>query len=288
MKRVRAIDLFCGAGGSSWGAQQAGVEIVAGFDMWETAESVYRDNFPKAAFYGGRIEDHNPLVIARELGKIDLIMASPECTNHSVAKGNKPRCEKSRETALLVTRFAEAFKPRWIIIENVVSMRNWDRYTELIEGIVSLGYNTSVEVLNSADFGVPQSRRRMFVVFDRERKPETMVIPRRRVRTAGDIINQNGTYSYSPLRTKRRASATRERAKRAISSLGPNNPFLIVYYGTDQIGGWQNLDVPSSQLRYLTSLRWSGRSATFRLCGDDDLQGGFSEMALQWRIKHRH
>ena len=138
MKRVRAIDLFCGAGGSSWGAQKAGVEIVAGFDMWETAESVYRDNFRKASFYKGRIEDHNPHTIGKELGKIDLIMASPECTNHSVAKGNKPRCEKSKETALQVVRFAVALKPRWIIIENVVSMKNWDRYSELIDDIETL------------------------------------------------------------------------------------------------------------------------------------------------------
>jgi DNA (cytosine-5)-methyltransferase 1 len=198
MRQVRAIDLFCGAGGSSWGAQCAGIEIVAGFDMWPVAESVYMTNFPKAKFYGGELEDHDPDSLVSELGKIDLIMASPECTNHSVAKGNKPRCEKSRETALQVIRFARAFKPRWVIIENVVSMRNWERYAELIDDIESLGYKTHVQVLNSADFGVPQSRRRMFIIFDRERKPQVIRAPRRKVRTARNIIDQNGTYNYSP------------------------------------------------------------------------------------------
>ena len=251
MRQVRAIDLFCGAGGSSWGAQCAGVEIVAGFDMWPVAESVYMTNFPKAKFYGGELEDHDPDSLVSELGKIDLIMASPECTNHSVAKGNKPRCEKSRETALQVIRFVRAFKPRWVIIENVVSMRNWVRYAELIDDIESLGYKTHVQVLNSADFRVPQSRRRMFIIFDRERKPEAVRAPRRKVRTARGIIDQNGTYNYSPLRTKRRATATIERAEKAIASLGPNSPFLIVYYGTDHAGGWQSLDVP---LRTITTL----------------------------------
>ena len=251
MRQVRAIDLFCGAGGSSWGAKSAGVEIVAGFDMWPVAETVYRSNFPKAEFFGGALEDHDPDSLVSELGKIDLIMASPECTNHSVAKGNKPRCEKSRETALQVIRFARAFKPRWVIIENVVSMRNWERYAELIDDIESLGYKTHVQVLNSADFGVPQSRRRMFIIFDRERKPQVIRAPRRKVRTARNIIDQNGTYNYSPLRTKRRATATIERAERAISNVGSNSPFLIVYYGTDHAGGWQSLDVP---LRTITTL----------------------------------
>ena len=106
MKRIRAMDLFCGAGGSSWGAHSAGVEVVAGFDMWPVAESVYRANFPNAKFYGGPLSDHDPESLVSEVGKIDLIMASPECTNHSIAKGNKPRCEESRETALQVVRFA--------------------------------------------------------------------------------------------------------------------------------------------------------------------------------------
>jgi len=250
-EKPKAIDLFCGAGGSSWGAQSAGVEIVAGFDMWPVAEAVYKDNFPKAKFYGGPLEDHDPASIASELGKIDLIMASPECTNHSVAKGNKPRCEKSRKTALQVVRFASAFKPRWIVVENVVSMKNWSRYDQFIRSIERLGYKTHVQSLNSADFGVPQARRRLFILFDLEEAPSAVKLPRRKRRTAQEIIDGNGAYQYSPLRTERRASATLERADRAIAKLGARSPFLLVYYGSDAAGGWQRLDVP---LRTITTL----------------------------------
>ena len=243
MDEIRAIDLFCGAGGSSWGAKSAGAQIVAGFDMWETAKAVYQDNFPKAEFYCGELEKVEPKKLVKRLGKIDMILASPECTNHSVARGNRPRCEKSRETAMQVVKFAEAFKPRWLVIENVVSMKRWRRYTELIDDIARLGYRTSVEVLNSKDFGVPQARRRMFVLCDREREPGSVRKPRRRGKTVRDIIDGNGTYNYSPLRTKRRAGATLEHAERAIAKLGENTPFLIVYYGTDHAGGWQSIDV---------------------------------------------
>jgi DNA (cytosine-5)-methyltransferase 1 len=251
MKRLRAIDLFCGAGGSSWGAQCAGVEIVAGFDMWQTAGAVYRDNFPNANFYEKRLEDIQPELLVSELGKIDIILASPECTNHSVAKGNKPRCEESRKTALQVLRFAEVFKPRWIVVENVASMRNWSRYEEFVRSIEKLGYHTRTELLNAADFGVAQSRRRLFILCDREKRPESVGLPRRKRRTAQDIIDGNGTYNYSPLRTKRRAKATLKRAKRAIKQVGKKSRFLIVYYGSDAAGGWQRLNVP---LRTITTL----------------------------------
>ena len=251
MRKIRSIDLFCGAGGSSWGAKSAGVELVAGFDMWEIVKDVYLDNFPEAKFYCDRLENSTPGKIKDELGRIDLILASPECTNHSVAKGNKPRCEKSRETALQVLKFARVFKPRWMVLENVVNMKHWDRYDDLIGDIKKLGYHTSMQVLNSVDFGVPQNRRRMFVLCDRKKKPQEINVPERKIRTVRDIINSNGAYRYSPLKTKQRARATLDRAERAINELGNKTPFLIVYYGTDYAGGWQSLDVP---LRTITTL----------------------------------
>jgi DNA (cytosine-5)-methyltransferase 1 len=248
---VRAIDLFCGAGGSSWGAQAAGVEIVAAFDMWPVAESVYRDNFPDVRFYGGRIEEHDINQIVQEVGEIDLIIASPECTNHSVAKGNKPRCEKSKDTALLVVRFAETFRPRWVVVENVVSMQKWSKYAGLIKQMGELGYHCLPQKLNAADFGVPQARRRLFLLFDLKKKPDDIKPPQRKQRTAAQIVNLNGKYPCTTLRTERRAEPTLARADRAIAHVGQKSPFLIVYYGSDHAGGWQSLHAP---LRTVTTL----------------------------------
>jgi DNA (cytosine-5)-methyltransferase 1 len=137
------------------------------------------------------------------------------------------------------------------VVENVASMRNWSRYEEFVRSIEKLGYHTRTEVLNAADFGVAQSRRRLFILCDRKKKPESVRLPRRKRRTAQDIIDGNGTYEYSPLRTKGRAKATLERAKRAIKEVGRKSQFLIVYYGSDAAGGWQRLDVP---LRTITTL----------------------------------
>jgi len=248
---IRALDLFSGVGGSSWGAREAGVTIVAAFDLWMLAGESHRANFPEAEFVNARLEDLNIAAFKRKLGKIDLILASPECTNHSPAKGNKPRCEESKNTAFQIVRFAEGFEPRWIVIENVVSMRRWSRYGEFKESLEALGYSLREQVLNAAEFGVPQSRRRLFLMADRNGTPSKVISRKRSVRNAADIVELNGTYRFSPLRSPTRAEATLERAERGIAKLGKNKPFLLVYYGSDGAGGWQRLDRP---LRTITTI----------------------------------
>jgi DNA (cytosine-5)-methyltransferase 1 len=143
------------------------------------------------------------------------------------------------------------FEPRWIIVENVVGMKSWARYDKFVTDIEKLGYHTRVQTLNSADFGVPQARRRLFIMCDREKMPNPVSKPYRKRKTAREIIDGNGTYRYSILRTDKRAKATLERADRAIAELGNKKPFLLVYYGSDAAGGWQRLDVP---LRTITTL----------------------------------
>jgi len=250
-KAMRAVDLFCGAGGSSWGARNAGAEIVAGFDKWEAACEAYHQNFPGARVYRTALEDLNPRQLVRALGKVDLILASPECRSHSPARGKQPGSRKSRETAFEVVRFARVLEPRWVVVENVVSMRNWAGYREFMVQLAKLGYRVSAQTLVATDFGVPQKRKRLFLLCDRQQYPPVITGNRDGLLCAQNIIEQNGRYSFSPLRTARRARATIERAGRAIAALGSHEPFLLVYYGSDHAGGWQRLDEP---LRTITTL----------------------------------
>lgn len=250
-RTIRALDLFCGAGGSSWGAREAGVEVVAAFDLWPLAGEAHDTNFPETEFIPGRLEEHDIDALVKRLGPIDLILASPECTNHSPAKGNKPRCEQSKDTAFQVVRFAEAFQPRWIAIENVVNMRKWTRYAEFKAALEKLGYHLQEQVLNAAHFGVPQSRRRLFLVADRQQMPPKVVPRKTEPKKIADIVDLNGTYRWTPLRQPNRAKPTLERAERGFAALGKTSPFLLVYYGSDGSGGWQRLNRP---LRTITTV----------------------------------
>jgi DNA (cytosine-5)-methyltransferase 1 len=248
---VKVLDLFSGAGGSSLGARLAGARVVGAVDLWKLAAEVYKSNFPAARHYSAPCESLSPDELLGELGGIDLILASPECTNHTCARGSAARDEKSRETAFQVIRFAEVLNPRWIVVENVVHMKKWHRYKEWIDNLKRLGYNVSQQVLNAADFGVPQSRRRLFVLCDKEMSPPEIRPPKRKHIPIEKVISCNGTYDFSKLRTKTRAKDTLARARRAIRSVGKESPFLIVYYGTDGGGGWQKVTRP---LRTITTL----------------------------------
>ena len=250
-KKIRALDLFCGVGGSSWGAREAGVEIVAAFDLWPLAGEAHLVNFPEAEFVNKRLEELDVDALVKKYGKIDLILASPECTNHSPAKGNKPRCEESKNTAFQVVRFAKAFKPRWVVIENVVSMRRWSRYAEFKTELETLGYKLREQILNAADFGVAQSRRRLFLTADLKQEPLKITPRKCPISKIADIVDLNGAYTWTPLRKPNRATATLERAERGIAVMGDDKPFLLVYYGSDGGGGWQKLNRP---LRTITTV----------------------------------
>lgn len=252
---IRAIDLFCGIGGNSWGAKSIGIKIVAGFDKWKLATTVYHDNFPDVSIYSSALEDLDPQQVKNEIGGIDLILASPECTSHSVARGNRTKVVHSLDLAFQVTRFSEVFSPRWILVENVPHMINWDRYAEFIATLKRQGYFVREQVIVASDFGVPQSRKRLFIVCDRITHPSEITPPDHvELHNAGDIIDLDGSYPFTEVEKKGRASRTIARVDYGIQRIGSDKPFLIVYYGSEGTlnnGSYQELDVP---LRTVTTL----------------------------------
>lgn len=249
---MRGCDIFSGAGGSSAGARAAGIDVVAGIDMCGTATATFRANFPDAHVVTSRLEDVRIDEFKEQIGPVDVLLASPECRNHTCAKGAAPRDESSRATAMEVVRYARALEPRWLVLENVVYMRPWSRYGELKSRLGELGYRLNELTLDASDFGVAQRRRRLFLVGDRERTP-VLALPKRRGRrrSVRSVLDPTGTWKTSPLFTARRAKATVERAKRGFEALGGKASFLLVYYSADGCGGWQSLDRP---LRTITTV----------------------------------
>ena len=249
---IRGCDIFCGAGGSSAGARAAGIDVVAGIDMCSTATATFAANFPDAHVVTNRLEDVDTSAFADRVGPIDILLASPECRNHTCAKGSAPRDESSRATAMRVVEYAQALRPRWLVLENVIYMRPWSRYAELKTRIEDLGYRLTEQTLDASDFGVAQSRRRLFLVGDLHRPPQ-LSFPRflRPRKSVQSILDAPGTWTTSPLFTPKRAKATLVRAQRGFDALADRTSFLVVYYGTDGCGGWQSLDRP---LRTITTV----------------------------------
>lgn len=184
-------DLFAGAGGSSTGAVAVpGVQVVHAMNHWQLAVDVHNANHPNADHTCADISLTDP----RYFPPTDLLWASPECTNHSVAKGKKradmypdlfgdtlpdEAAERSRATMWDVPRFTEAHHYKAVIVENVVDARHWPPFRAWLMAMDSYGYNHHIVYINSMHaqalgLPAPQSRDRMYVVFWRrgDRRPD--------------------------------------------------------------------------------------------------------------------
>lgn len=264
--------------------------MIAAVDGWETAALTYSDNFPAAKVVNAILDDNSDSKMFDGIGKVDLLIASPECTHHSIARGAKPRDEKSRRSGWFVMPFVRALEPRWVVLENVSGMKRWDGYQELIEEL-SLHYHLRSQMLDAADFGVPQTRKRLFIMGDRLRKP-AKVVGTGSCANAVEILDGASEWKAKELFGGRLAENTMARVARGIEGLGERQDFLVVYYGSDRAGGWQPLDRP---LRTLTTVdrfglvRWVDGVATFRMLQVSELRRamGYPEEAVLKRGSRR-
>ena len=176
---ITVTDLFCGAGGSSIGAEAAGARLVMAANHWRLAIDTHNTNFPNADHDCADVSQVNP----RRYPHTDVLIASPECTNHSSAKTNRARAtiwdptadaqeERSRATMWDVPRFAEFHRYELVVVENVVEARRWAPYDSWLSAMHALGYEHRAVYLNSmVAHPTPQSRDRMYVVFWRRGNP---------------------------------------------------------------------------------------------------------------------
>jgi DNA (cytosine-5)-methyltransferase 1 len=177
---ITVTDQFCGAGGSSQGVRNlsrsmgGGLEVKLALNHWKLAIETHNTNFPDTLHECTDISACDP----RRYPKTNILITSPECTNHSLAKGKKrkqttdlftaldPEAERSRATMWDVPRFAEYHNYEIIIVENVVDARSWVMWDAWLKAMHLLGYDHKCVYYNSMHaHPTPQSRDRMYVVF---------------------------------------------------------------------------------------------------------------------------
>jgi DNA (cytosine-5)-methyltransferase 1 len=174
---VTVTDLFCGAGGSSLGAEIAGASLVMAANHWSTAIEVHQRHFPNAGHDCADISQADP----RRYPRTNILLASPECTNHSQARGVSrkrqdpslwdapdPKAERSRATMWDVPRFAEQMLYDAVVVENVVEATKWVMFDAWWLAMESLGYVGRILSHNSMHHAVPQSRDRIYIVWLRQ------------------------------------------------------------------------------------------------------------------------
>lgn len=198
---ISVTDQFCGAGGSSTGAVQAGLEVRLAINHWKLAIETHNTNHPDTLHECTDISACDP----RRYPSTTILLTSPECTNHSLAKGKRrlgqnqlsmfataplPEEERSRATMWDVPRFAEYHDYEAIIVENVVDARYWAMWDAWLLAMHLLGYKHECVYLNSMHaHPTPQSRDRMYIVFWKKgnKSPDLQVRPRAHCPICGDV-----------------------------------------------------------------------------------------------------
>ncbi|EGC49841.1 C-5 cytosine methyltransferase DmtA [Histoplasma capsulatum var. duboisii H88] len=158
-------DGFCGAGGVSRGALQAGLRLNWGFDHSISAMDSFRLNFETAIGYTSDVADF--LASSHTEIMVDILHFSPPCQTFSPAKTVAAAMDEDNEACIFCTReLLEATKPRVVTMEETAGLQQ--RHEEFlfatIHSFVELGYSVRWKLLNCRDYGVPQSRQRLVIL----------------------------------------------------------------------------------------------------------------------------
>jgi DNA (cytosine-5)-methyltransferase 1 len=157
----RAVDLFCGCGGMSLGFENAGFEIVAAYDNWEPALRVYQDNFSHDAYLLDLSVPSAAKIIAAH--EPDVIFGGPPCQDFSSA-GTSNHLGKRASLTAGYAEIVFAARPQFFVLENVPRIAHSAVFHKVCEQFEAAGYGLTQVVLDASYCGVPQSRKRLFLI----------------------------------------------------------------------------------------------------------------------------
>ncbi|MEA3554236.1 MAG: DNA cytosine methyltransferase [Campylobacterota bacterium] len=186
-KKLTCVDLFCGAGGITSGFKNAGIKTLVSSDLNEYAAKSHNYNFPEIPFIQGDLADKNNKkklleIVKKEVGNntVDILVGGPPCQGFSmfgkrrfknVDENYDPHLDPRNELVYTYVDYIKSLNPKWIVMENVAGFTTLDDgyFLEyLIKEIEELGYkNHDCKIINTADYGVPQTRKRFILIANR-------------------------------------------------------------------------------------------------------------------------
>jgi DNA (cytosine-5)-methyltransferase 1 len=192
-----AVDLFCGCGGISAGLREAGFRVLAGVDNNKKYIQTFSHNFPDACAVTDDITKISPSDFLERISAkredIKILAGGPPCQGFSKNVPRSRRYLSDPRNMLIKTYldYCEFIRPPLIMMENVAEMRNgFDQaYTdEISERLLDLGYSVRHAVLNAANYGVPQRRKRAFFLAVQTRNTIRLPLETHSDITAGDDL----------------------------------------------------------------------------------------------------
>jgi DNA (cytosine-5)-methyltransferase 1 len=168
---LNVIDLFCGCGGMSKGLTDAGLNVIAGIDVWDKAVLSYNKNFTHKA-YCEDLTQLSPEKFAELYNKdnktVDVLVGGPPCQSFSIA-GKRDKDDPRNALFMEYVKYLDYFKPRAFIMENVIGMLSkktatGEKVIDIIMGLLNREYNCIITKLYASDFEVPQNRRRVIII----------------------------------------------------------------------------------------------------------------------------
>lgn len=159
---ITAVDLFSGCGGMSLGFQGAGFRVLAAFDFWKPAVEVYRQNFDHPIFEKD-LSDVDSSIEAVDGYHPTVIFGGPPCQDFSTA-GRQDENGGRAVLSICYAKIVAAVKPQWFVMENVATIKNTQSFKKVCGIFREAGYGLTCKILNAAYCGVPQTRKRMFIV----------------------------------------------------------------------------------------------------------------------------
>jgi DNA (cytosine-5)-methyltransferase 1 len=229
-KRLNVIDLFAGAGGISIGFMKAGYNVILDADFDDAVAKTHKHNFPSVPFIYGDLSNsiiENELIKTVGDQEVDIIVGGPPCQGFSMfgkrrfvkTKDYDPHTDKRNKLVFTYLKYVKKFKPKWFMMENVPGLPTLDDgwfIKELIKEIEKLGYkNHDWKIINTADYGVPQKRKRFILLANRMGqlipwpKPKYYENPndwQKSYRTVGEVIDdlaidktQSKYFNHTPM-----------------------------------------------------------------------------------------
>ncbi len=180
-KRLRpsALDLFSGCGGLSVGLRKAGFEVLGAIEVDETAAKTYRLNHPTTHVWQEDIQTLNPNDVLMQLemvpGDLDLLAGCPPCQGFSTMRtrnGRKSVKDPRNHLLMEFLRYVEMLRPKAVMMENVPRLAKYWRFIHFRSRMKALGYKGHFKVLDAANYGVPQRRKRLIYMASRIAIPQ--------------------------------------------------------------------------------------------------------------------